>query len=125
METLKNLIGGKWVDSASTELIDAVNPSTGTLYAQLPGGCAVDVDHAVTAAREAQPAWARRPLENRMEILLEAAAKLEAHVEELAELEALEMGKPLAVGQNFIRLGIAMLKMSIEDARSYSFEAEV
>jgi acyl-CoA reductase-like NAD-dependent aldehyde dehydrogenase len=125
METLRNLIGGKWVESASTERIDAVNPSTGALYSQLPGGSALDVDHAVTAARQAQPAWAMRPLENRIEVLLDAAARLEAHVEELAELEALEMGKPLAVGETFIRLGIAMFKMSVEDARSYSFEGEV
>ena len=51
------LIGGEWVDAASEETFETVNPFTGRPWAVVPRAGAFDVDRAVTAARDAFPAW--------------------------------------------------------------------
>jgi (Z)-2-((N-methylformamido)methylene)-5-hydroxybutyrolactone dehydrogenase len=51
------LIGGEWVDAASEETFETVNPFTGRPWALVPRAGAFDVDRAVTAARDAFPAW--------------------------------------------------------------------
>ena len=53
--TLKNFIGGEFVDAAGTE--DVINPSTGEVIAQAPVSSTEDVDRAVAAARKAFASW--------------------------------------------------------------------
>jgi malonate-semialdehyde dehydrogenase (acetylating)/methylmalonate-semialdehyde dehydrogenase len=57
-ETLKNYIGGEWVESATSEFIDDIDAATGKVLARVPLSTAADVDAAARAARAAQPAWA-------------------------------------------------------------------
>ena len=60
-ETLKNYIGGEWVESATSEFIDDIDAATGEVLARVPLSTEADVDAAARAARAAQPAWAARP----------------------------------------------------------------
>ena len=55
-ETLKNYIGGEWVESATSEFIDDIDAATGEVLARVPLSTAGDVDAAAQAARAAQPA---------------------------------------------------------------------
>ena len=48
--TLKNYVGGQWVASSSSELLDVHNPATGQVIAQVPLSTAQDVAQAVAAA---------------------------------------------------------------------------
>jgi len=50
-------IGGKWVDSDNSELLEVHSPSTGKLLAKVPHASAKDVNRAVEAARRAWDAW--------------------------------------------------------------------
>lgn len=97
----KMLIGSNWVDAQSGRQIDAVNPATGELLARVPAGEAADVDLAVAAARAAfeSGVWRDMTGAKRARVLWRMADLMEAHIDELAELETLDQGKPLFVGR--------------------------
>ncbi len=91
----KMLIDGTWMDSSDGASFDVIEPSTGGLITTVPSGTAADVDRAVDAARRQFDggAWRRlKPLE-RERLLHRLADLIEVHAEELAELEAIDMGK--------------------------------
>ena len=89
------LVGGKWVDSAAGEVLLVEDPAHRKPIAEIPRGRAEDVDRAVKAAAEAYPAWSRVPPRERGKLFLKIADALEARVEELARLIALETGNAL------------------------------
>jgi len=90
-------IAGEWTQGSAT--IDTVDPATGDVIAQIARGGAGDVDRAVAAARAALPGWsATLPLQ-RAKILWAIADAIEANIDELAELETIDQGKPLFVGR--------------------------
>lgn len=124
MRKLQNYIDGAWVDSASPETISLVNPATEETIATLPAGSDRDVDDAVLAALRAAGSWAAAPLEERLAYLHKAAEAITAHVDELAELEATEMGRPASVGAQWIGGAAGALHNAITVARSYPFVRE-
>jgi phenylacetaldehyde dehydrogenase len=94
-----HLIGGEW--TAAGETFETLDPATGEVLAQVARGDAGLVDRAVKAARsalESGPWPAMAPME-RAKLLWSIADHLEAHIDELAELETLDQGKPLYVGR--------------------------
>ena len=97
----KLLINNEWVAARSGETIETRNPATGELLAQIAAGGAADVDLAVNAARKAleSPAWRDMTPAARAKLLWKMADVMEAHLDELAELETLDQGKPLWVGK--------------------------
>ena len=59
----KAFVGGEWVDSASGETMDVINPATGEVIAAVPRCSAEDVDRAVAAAAKVLPGVARQDAE--------------------------------------------------------------
>jgi 1-pyrroline dehydrogenase len=96
----KNLVGGEWVDAASGETMDVINPATGETIADVPRCSAEDVDRAVAAANTALPAWLDATPKERSELLRKLADVLDANAEELAQLESLNVGKPLMASRD-------------------------
>jgi betaine-aldehyde dehydrogenase len=95
IETLSNFIDGERVPSdGETEAI--LNPATGEELARAHNSTAQDVDRAVRAARAAFPGWSQTTPAERAGALLALADAIEDHAEEIARLEALNAGKPLA-----------------------------
>jgi phenylacetaldehyde dehydrogenase len=95
------LIGGEWRDGVALGRIDVRDPATGDTITTVPSGDAADVDLAVAAARAAfqSAEWgASRPVD-RERALLKLAGLVEAHQQELAEIETLDNGKPLVIAQ--------------------------
>jgi phenylacetaldehyde dehydrogenase len=93
------LIGGHWQSAAAN--FDTLDPATGARLAPVALAEAGHVDAAVSAARcalETGPWPAMMPMD-RAKLLWAIADKLEAHIDELAELETLDQGKPLYVGR--------------------------
>ena len=91
------LIGGQWVAALSGEEFDTVDPATGTVIARLARGGAADIDRAVTAARAAfEGPWSHWKPNERRQLLLRIDELLLKHGEELATLETMDMGAPLA-----------------------------
>jgi len=96
----KNFVGGEWVDAASGETMEVINPATGETIADVPRCSADDVDRAVAAAKKALPEWLDATPKDRSELLHKLADVLEANAEELAQLESLNVGKPLMASRD-------------------------
>ncbi|GAA1845878.1 aldehyde dehydrogenase family protein [Pseudonocardia ailaonensis] len=77
------------------------DPATGREIATVQGGGVVEVDAAVRRARAAYAVWREVGARERGALLGECSRVIEAHVDELAELESLEMGKPRHISRDF------------------------
>jgi phenylacetaldehyde dehydrogenase len=99
--TPRMLIDGKMVDAVSGKTFTVYNPATGGVIASVPEGDAADVDLAVAAARRAfdERRWGRITPSERGRILWRIADLIERDLEELAELESIDNGKPYAVAR--------------------------
>ncbi|WP_371778634.1 aldehyde dehydrogenase family protein [Streptosporangium subroseum] len=97
----KLLIDGQWVEAASGKSFATLNPATGETLAHIAEADAEDVDRAVRAARRAfeQGPWSRMSASERGRIIWRIGDLIEAHAEELAQLESLDNGKPLAIAR--------------------------
>jgi betaine-aldehyde dehydrogenase len=94
-DTLQNFIDGEPVaGGGETEAI--LNPATGEELARAPISSAEDVDRAVRAARRAFAGWSQTTPAQRSQALLALADLVQEHAGEIARLEALNAGKPLA-----------------------------
>jgi aldehyde dehydrogenase (NAD+) len=97
LEPSQLLIDGKWVDGAKT--FDTVNPATGEVLTQIAEGSPADVDRAVDAARRAfedrEGPWRKMTASERGRMIWKLADLLEKNIDEFAELETLDNGKPI------------------------------
>jgi phenylacetaldehyde dehydrogenase len=95
------LIDGKMVGALSGKTFPVYNPATGTLIANVPEGDKADVDLAVAAARRAFDSgrWSAVSPSQRGKLLWKLADLIERDLEELAELESIDNGKPYAVAR--------------------------
>ena len=92
----QHFINNRWSAPASGESIPVIDPSDGQVFDALARGNAADVDLAVRAARTAfDTTWSRTSAADRGRLLMKLAQTLQAHQEELAQLEARDCGKPL------------------------------
>ncbi len=94
---LDNYIGGAWTPpTAATGELDVTNPATGETLARVPLSGAADLDAAVTAAREALPAWRAVSTIARARLLFDLRERLLARADDLARSVTAEMGKTIA-----------------------------
>ncbi|HEX2066104.1 MAG TPA: aldehyde dehydrogenase [Candidatus Thermoplasmatota archaeon] len=96
---LRNLVGGKPFPAEDGRTLDDLDPATGQRIARIPRSGPHDVAAAVAAAKAALPAWSATPLEERCRVLDRIADLLEHNQEELARLESLDTGKPIALAR--------------------------
>lgn len=93
----KLFIGGAWVDAHSGSTMAVEDPATGLQLATVPAGDRADVDKAVAAARlafETGP-WPKMSPIERGKLITRLAFRIEELADELAEIEAIDGGKPL------------------------------
>jgi phenylacetaldehyde dehydrogenase len=98
---LRLLIDGAWVEAASGKTFAVENPATGEVLVHVAEGEREDVDRAVKAARAAFTAgpWTTMAPTQRARLLWKLADLMEQHLEELAQLESLDNGKPFTVAK--------------------------
>jgi 4-(gamma-glutamylamino)butanal dehydrogenase len=91
-------IDGSFADAASGGRFTTHNPATGQPLTEVAEGDAADVDRAVRAAREAveHGPWSTMAPADRKRVLFAVADAIDAHTEELARIESLDAGKPIA-----------------------------
>ena len=100
MSDYSMLINGEAVSADSA--IDVINPATEQPIASVPAASPEQLDTAVAAARAALPAWSARPMDERRELILKMADRIEQNMGELAQLLSQEQGKPM---EGFAGLG--------------------
>ena len=93
-------IGGEWTASSSPNRIAVENPATLEKFAEIPDGTVDDIDRAVDAAYEALPAWRATPLEKRRALMQRFLEHFKAMRQAIIDLEAAELGAPIAFGAN-------------------------
>lgn len=93
----QSMIGGRWVDASDNGTIQVVNPADGLVLTNVPAGTEVDIDAAVAAARAAFDSglWPGTLPSERAKLLWRLGDLIDAHADELAELETLDNGKPV------------------------------
>src|SRR5579862_2464836 len=96
----KCFVGGEWVDAATGETMEVINPATGETIAEVPACGAADVDRAVEAAAKALPEWLDATPKERSELLHKLADVIDDNAEELAQIETRNVGKPLMASRD-------------------------
>ena len=96
----KLYIGGQFIDATDGEMFETEDPALGTRITQVPSAGKLDVDRASGAAREAfEKRWRNIAPAQRSAYLLKLADLITQNSEELAQLEAYDTGKPLAMAK--------------------------
>src|ERR1700677_621087 len=115
-QTRKMLINGKWVDAASGKTFATYNPATGEVWARVAEGDREDIDRAVKSARAAFEIgrWSQLTASERGRAIWKLADLLEENLEEFAQLESLDNGKPLKIAR------VADLPLAIDHFRYYA-----
>jgi succinate-semialdehyde dehydrogenase/glutarate-semialdehyde dehydrogenase len=96
------------------ETLDVLDPRDGTVVGRVPLCGAAEVEAAVSGAAKAAPGWARTSAGDRSGMLKAAARALRERVEEIAELQAREGGKPLGDSRGGVEAGIGTLEQYAE-----------
>ncbi len=112
-------IGGEWIASTGSELIEVISPHTEEVIATVPDSTTADVDAAVAAARHTfdNTEWATMPPAERLDIVARFADLYAARMMDMAQVVTDEMGSPISFSQlaqapapwmmlnNFLELG--------------------
>src|SRR6266567_2680769 len=102
MAEYKLLINGELVSSSSGKTVDDIGPASGEAIARVPESTLEDVERAVVAAREAfdDGRWSDLTHGARAAALEKLAMLMEAHAQEIAELESQDVGKPIKLARD-------------------------
>jgi acyl-CoA reductase-like NAD-dependent aldehyde dehydrogenase len=100
----KMMIGGRSTEADSGDTFEVIDPATGSVLTHVPRGGQADVDAAVAAAREAfdDKRWSGLRPGKRSEILFKVGELIKRNILELAQLEALDAGKPVSLASGEI-----------------------
>ena len=99
MCTISNYIGGNICNPISGHYLDNFEPATGKVYSLIPDSDHNDVAVAVEAAQNAFPYWSSLSIETRSVWLIKLADKIEEHLEQFAEAESKDNGKPITLAR--------------------------
>jgi phenylacetaldehyde dehydrogenase len=112
----KLLINGKWVEAASGETFKSYDPSTGEVLAHIAAGDREDIDRAVKAARAAFETgpWSKVSPAERGKMIWRLADLIEKNLEEFAQIESLDNGKPLKIAR------VADVPLTVEHMHYYA-----
>jgi acyl-CoA reductase-like NAD-dependent aldehyde dehydrogenase len=91
----------RWSSASTDDQFVVLNPATGQPVTVVQGAGPDEVDQAVRAAHAAHLSWKQRPARERGHYLRQIADILRARADEIAELESLEMGKPITQARQF------------------------
>jgi len=122
----KLYIGGRWVSSASSALIDVYSASTEEVIGRVPAGTREDTNAAVAAARGAQDAWSRITPAERATYLAKIHDGLKARADEIARTISAEVGTPLKMAQRIqASLPQSSFALYASLVSEYAFEEQI
>ncbi|MCW3768645.1 aldehyde dehydrogenase family protein [Paenarthrobacter sp. PAE-2] len=105
------LIGGELRDAASGAVFETFDPYTRQVLAKVPDAAPEDVDAAAAAAAKARVTWKATPLADRVERVRALADIVEAQAEELALLDALDVGATIRNARNDVALAVNQMRI--------------
>ena len=118
MRTLKNFIGGRWVDSTTGRRVPDLNPADASeIIAEAPSSSAAEAAAACDEAARAFEGWRKTPAPVRGQILYKVQRRMEERRQELAEALTREEGKTLAESRGEIQRAINVVEFFAGEAR--------
>ena len=119
----KFYIDGQWVDPATPNPLDVINPATEEVAGRINLGSAADVDRAVAAAKKAFTSFSRTSVKERIELMGAIAAEYQKRYNDMAAAITEEMGAPAWLSnQAQAALGIGHIATAIEVLKTYRFD---
>src|SRR3954453_12312613 len=109
LRSIDHFIGGSTFASGERQG-DVFDPNQGQVQAQVRLGTAADLERAVAAAREAQPAWAATNPQRRARVMFKYKELIEQNMDELARLLSSEHGKVLADARGDVQRGLEVIE---------------
>ncbi|GGG59064.1 CoA-acylating methylmalonate-semialdehyde dehydrogenase [Paenibacillus radicis (ex Gao et al. 2016)] len=110
--TLKNWIGGQWVEATGDKFDNVYNPATEEVLALVPLSSEADVNAAVEAAGKAFESWGKTAVPKRARVLFKYQQLLVDHWDELARLITTENGKSYAEAYGEVLRGIECVEFA-------------
>ncbi|MFT6918842.1 MAG: aldehyde dehydrogenase [Cognaticolwellia sp.] len=110
----ENFIGGKWVAPVKGNYFTNTTPITGEAICEIPRSSAEDIELALDVAHAAKTAWGKTSVQERSNILLKIADRIEANLELMAVAETWDNGKPVRETLN------ADIPLAIDHYRYYA-----
>ena len=116
-------INGAWVQSASSEKIEVINPANEEVIGHVTAGTKEDIDIAVNAAAKAFESFADSSKAERVELLKRVIAEYENRMQDFIDTISEEMGAPMWLsGAAQAATGLKNLKETLEALEEYEFE---
>src|SRR5436853_6718585 len=123
MQTYRNFIGGKWIESASSKTVNNINPAnTEAIIGTVRQATREEARAAVEAAAEAFRGWRATPAPARGKIVAQAARLMEAAKEELAETLTHEEGKTIGESRGELQRSINVAEFCAGESRRMNGE---
>ena len=110
---LTHYIGGEHVKGTSGNFADVFNPATGEVQARVPLASKEELDHAVSVAAAAQPAWAATNPQRRARVMMAFVGLLNRDMEKLAEALSREHGKTIPDAKGDVQRGLEVVEYCI------------
>ena len=118
-------ISGAWVKPLSPATLEVINPATEAAIATIAMGSAADAARAISAARQAFPAFSQTTKAYRLELLKRILAIYNERAEDLAQVVSDEMGAPLQFARDAqVWAGRAHLEATIAALEAFEFEQQ-
>ncbi|WP_410210029.1 CoA-acylating methylmalonate-semialdehyde dehydrogenase [Aquirhabdus sp.] len=108
--TVKLLINGQFIESATSEWRDVVNPATQQVLARVPFATPDEINAAVAAAKAAFPAWRKTPIGTRARIFLKYQQLIRDNMKALAAILTAEQGKTLPDAEGDVFRGLEVVE---------------
>ena len=105
-------IGGRWIQSTSSDWQDVINPATGEPLAKVPMAGANEVSAAIESAAAAFPEWRRTPPEDRIQPLFKLKTLLEENLDRISRTITQENGKTLSEAKGEMRRAIENVEVA-------------
>lgn len=123
MDTYRNFIGGEWIESSSSRIVENFNPAnTDDVIGSVRQATRDEAKRAVDAAAEAFRGWRTTPAPARGKIVARAARLLEEHKEELAQILTREEGKTIAESRGELQRSINVADFCAGESRRMNGE---
>src|SRR5436190_8038386 len=123
MDTYRNFIGGKWIESSSSRVVKNLNPAnTDDVIGSVRPATREEATQAVNAAAQAFRDWRATPAPVRGSIVARVARLMEEHKEELAQLLTREEGKTIAESRGELQRSINVAEFCAGESRRMNGE---
>ena len=121
--TFKNLVNGQWITSNSNKFIDIYSPIGNCLVGKVPAMTKEEVDFAIKCADEAQKSWKNVPVNERAQILYNAADLLIEKADEISDIMMRELGKDKKSSESEILRSADYIRFTADTAKNLSGES--